>query len=472
MQRLDLIIRGGTVATVSDVFAADIGVRDGRIVAIGELDRPADLVIDAAGKLVLPGGIDSHCHMDQQTYEGVETADDFRSGTMSAACGGTTTVIPFAMPLPGQSLPDVVADYRRRAEGNAVLDYGIHLIVTDPSERFLGRDLPNLAMDGYTSLKIYLTYAGFKLEDRQVLRVLDAARRERLLVMVHAENDDCIEWLTEKLLAEGKHAIEHVADAHSIAGEREATHRAITFAEIVRTPILIVHVSSGQAMEQIAWARGHGLAVYGETCPQYLLLNRRHLCTPGIAAAKFVCSPPPRTEADNSEIWKGVKSGLFDVVSSDHSPRRFADARGKMRYGPDAPFHKISAGVPGIELRLPLMFSEGVLKRRISLSQFVALTATNAARLYGLAPRKGSIAIGADADLVLWDPDRPTRIRHDMLHDNTDYTPYEGIEVGGWPMLTLSRGEVVCRDGEFVGTPGRGQFLPRARFAPDAAWQP
>ncbi len=462
MAALDLIIKGGTVATAADTFAADVGVKDGRIVALADELTGAEEVIDAKGKLVLPGGIDSHCHIAQTSSSGLETADDFESGTRSALCGGTTTIIPFAAQHRGQSLRQVVADYHARADGSAYVDYAFHLIISDPTEQVVGQELPALIKDGYTSFKIYLTYEALKLDDRQVLDVLACARAEGALVMVHAENHDIIGWLTEKLLAAGRGAPKYHAVAHAAAAEREATHRAIALSEIADTPVLIVHVSAREAMAQIAAARDRGLRIYGETCPQYLFLTAEDLDRPGFEGAKYVCSPPPRDAANQDHIWRGLANGVFQVVSSDHAPYRYAGPDGKQAQGTGAPFDKVANGVPGLEVRLPLLFSEGVGKGRITLNRFVDVAATAAARLYGLYPRKGTIAVGADADIAVWDPDKAVTIGHGMLHDNMDYTPYEGRRVTGWPVLTLSRGRAVWRDGEVVGAPGQGRFLPCA----------
>jgi len=453
----DLVVRGGKVATASDVFRADIAVRDGRIAALGEDLGPADTVLDARGKLVTPGGIDSHCHMDQQAWEGQETCDDFRSGTCSAACGGTTTVIPFAMPLRGQSLRAVVEDYHLRARGKAMIDYAFHLVVADPSPQVLGQDLPALIHDGCTSFKIYLTYEGLALSDYEVLQVLDLARRERAMVMVHAENDGVVRWLTERLLAAGRHDIKYHLHAHPAAGDREATHRAITFAELTGVPILITHVSHQMAAEQIRWAQGRGLRLYGETCPQYLFLSAEDIELQGLEGAKCVCTPPPREKANQAHMWQGLQNGTFQVFSSDHSAHRYTE---KVKHGPLAPFTKVALGVPGIELRMPLLLSEGVGKGRIDINRFVALTATNAAKIYGLYPRKGSIVVGADADLAIWDLEREWVVRHDLLHDNCDYTPYEGMRLTGYPHATVSRGEIVWQEGEIHARAGRGRYLP------------
>jgi dihydropyrimidinase len=459
MFEFDLVIRGGTAATAVDVYRTDIGVRDGRIAALAT-DLPAGRrEIDARNLLVLPGGIDAHCHLDQPTGDQSVMADDFASGTRSAACGGTTTVMPFAAQMKGQSLREAVADYHRRADGKAFVDYAFHLIVTDPTPQVLGQELPALIRDGYTSFKIYMTYDALKLSDRQILDVLATAKSERALVMVHAENADCIAWLTERLERAGNVAPRFHATARPQIAEREATHRAIALAELAETPILIVHVSGQEAIEQIRWARSRGLRIYAETCPQYLFLTADDLAAPGFHGAKCVCSPPPRDRASQAAVWDGLSDGLFQVFSSDHAPFRYDDPKGKMAPKAASSFACIPNGIPGLETRLPLLFSAGVNEGRIDLCQFVALAATNAAKMYGLYPRKGSIAIGADADLAIWDPDREVTIANDLLHHNVDYTPYEGARVRGWPVTTISRGEIVWADGAFAATSGRGEFL-------------
>jgi dihydropyrimidinase len=289
--------------------------------------------------------------------------------------------------------------------------------------------------------------------------VLDIARREGAMVMVHAENSDCIAWLTQRLAADGLHAPRFHALSRPGPVEREATHRAITFSELVDVPILLVHVSGGEALEQIRWAQGRGLNIHAETCPQYLLLTAQHLGGPGFEGAKCVCSPPPRDKASQQQVWDGLARGVFAVVSSDHAPFNYDDPHGKRLEGGEPPFSRIPNGIPGLETRLPLLFSEGVQAGRIDIHQFVALTSTNAARLYGIYPRKGTIAIGADADLVIWDAEREVTIRNDRLHHAVDYTPYEGVRVRGWPATTLLRGEVVWADGQFRGRPGAGEFM-------------
>lgn len=457
----DLVIRNADVATAADRFRCDIGVRDGVIVALADRLAAGKQEIDAAGRLVLPGGVDAHCHMDQPMPEGLRMADDFFTGTRSAACGGTTTVIPFAAQAKGQSLQAAVDDYHRRAADNAVIDYAFHLIVSDPTPAVLEDELPRLIREGYTSFKIYMTYDDLKLDDRQILEVLDLARRNGALVMVHAESADCIGWLTDCLNVEGHTAPRYHAQARPMAVEREATHRAITFSELTDVPILIVHVSGREAIEQIRWAHGRGLRIYAETCPQYLFLSADDLGDDdSYHGAKCVCSPPPRDAGNQQAVWDGVADGLFTVFSSDHAPFRYDDAEGKKLGGKEQPFQYIPNGIPGLETRLPLLFSGGVMAGRIDIHRFVALTSTQPAKLYGLYPRKGTIAVGADADLVIWDPELRITVRNELLHHDVDYTPYEGQQVQGWPVLTLSRGQVVYQRGEFSGRRGAGRFLP------------
>jgi dihydropyrimidinase len=458
MAEFDLVIRNGDIATENDRFSADIGITGGVIAAIDDDLGPGIDEIDAAGRLVLPGGIDSHCHVEQISSTGIWTADDWFTATRSAACGGNTMIIPFACQHRGDSLCDVVTAYHEMAGPKAVIDYAFHLIVSDPTAQVLGQELPALIKDGYTSFKIYLTYDALMLSDRQFLDVLAVARRDGAIVMVHAENNDMIAWMAERLLGAGLRAPKFHAMARPMLVEREATHRSIALAELVDVPILIVHVSGAEAIEQIRWARDRGLKVHAETCPQYLFLTSDDLDRPGLEGAKHMCSPPPRDAANQEIVWKAIQDGVFEVISSDHAPYRFDDPEGKLKAGPDAHFKQIANGVPGIEVRLPLLFSEGVGKGRIGLNEFVALTATNAAKLYGLYPRKGTIAVGSDADIAIWDADRQVTISQSLMHDAMDYTPYEGIEVTGWPAITLSRGKIVWQDNEFSGEAGQGQF--------------
>ncbi len=468
MNTFDTVIRNARVVTAADIFTSDIGIRDGRIAALG-IDLPTGLKeIDAKGRHVTPGGIDSHVHLDQPTGDGSIMADDFLSGTVSAACGGTTTVIPFACQQKGKSLRAAVEDYHRRAGQKPVIDYAFHMIVTDPTPEILRDELPALIAEGYTSFKIYMTYDALKLSDREILDTLSVARSEGAMVMLHAENADCIAWLTERLLAAGHTAPRYHATSRPMLVEREATHRAIALAELVDVPILIVHVSGREAVEQIRWAQSNGLKVYAETCPQYLFLTADSMgCDDSFEGAKCICSPPPRDKANQQVIWDGLENGSFEVFSSDHAPFRYDGPDGKKAHGEQVSFDKVANGIPGIETRMALLWSEGVRTGRITPQSFVALTSTNAAKLYGLYPRKGSIAIGSDADLVIWDEDQTFHLDNNRLHHNVDYTPYEGMHLSARPAMTLSRGDVVWDGEQPCGDAGRGQFLPCAR--PDPA---
>ncbi len=459
MSEFDLVVRNGTVATAADTTRCDIGIQAGRITALAAALPGAAREIDATGKLVLPGGIDSHCHIEQVSASGVVCADDFYSGSVSAAFGGTTTIIPFAAQHRGQSLRAVVQAYHECAGPKAVIDYAFHLIISDPTEQVLGQELPALIRDGYTSFKVYMTYDRLKLDDFQMLEVLGLARREGAMVMVHAENHDVIRWFTERLLGAGHGAPRYHAVSHPRIAEGEATHRAIRLSELLDVPLLVVHVSAAEAIAEIRRAQDQGLRVYGETCPQYLFLTARDLDRPGMDGAMYCCSPPPRDEAAQAAVWQGLENGTFQVFSSDHAPYRFDDT-GKLAKGPRATFKDIANGVPGLELRLPLLFSEGVHGGRLDLNRFVALSATNAARLYGIYPGKGTIAVGADADIAIWDPDREVEVTAGQLHDNVGYTPYEGRRIRGWPVTVISRGRTVVEDGELQVERGSGEFLP------------
>jgi len=455
----DCVIRNARLATASDTIDCDIGIRQGRIAMLGQGLAQGAHEIDAAGRVVTPGGVDSHCHLDQPMEPPVRMADNFDTGTRAAACGGTTTVIPFAAQVKGASLKAAVDDYHRRADGMAHVDYAFHLIVSDPTDTVLNSELPNLIRDGYTSFKLYMTYDDLKLDDGQILDVLALARREGAMAMIHAENADCIAWLTKKLEAAGQTAPRFHSHSRPMLVEREATHRAISLAELIDVPILIVHVSGREAVEQIRWARGRGMKIFAETCPQYLFLTAADLgIDDSYLGAKCVCSPPPRDASNQQVIWDGLSDGLFTVLSSDHAPFNYDDPAGKKPGGKEVPFAYIPNGIPGIETRMPLLYSEGVLGGRLTINRFVELTATQPAKAYGLHPRKGTIAIGSDADLVIWDH-REVTLTNAMLHHAVDYTPYEGMTLKAWPGLTMLRGQVVWNGSTFTPPVGGGQFL-------------
>lgn len=461
MATFDTTISGATVVAGSDVVRCDIGIRGGRIAALGDELGNADEKIDARGLIALPGGIDSHVHISQPSGPGIVMADDFESGTRSAIFGGNTTVLPFCLQEKGQSLRAAVTAYHANAQGQCYADYGFHLIISDPTPTVLGQELPALIGDGYSSFKVFMTYEGLALTDEQILKVMTVARETGALVMVHAENYDIIRFMTDKLEREGHIAPQYHATSRPIVAEREATHRALALAELIDVPVVIVHVSNGEAITEIQRARQRGLKVTAETCPQYLVLTAKDLEGLNMEGAKYVCSPPPRDAASQKACWAGIEDGTFELFSSDHCPFRYDDEEGKLIPKGRTSFRWVPNGIPGVETRLPILFSEGVMKKRIDLVRFAAITATNHAKTYGLYPKKGSIAIGSDADIVLWDPSVTRKIAHADLHDGSDYTPYEGIEVTGWPVTTLLRGRIAVDRGKLIAAKGAGTFLPR-----------
>lgn len=461
----DLIIKNGTIATAADVFDADIGISGGRIEALAKGLTGARRTIDAGGKFVLPGGIDSHVHIAQPSGEGIEMADDFLSGTRSAVFGGNTTILPFCLQQKGQSMRTALDDYHALADGRCYTDVSFHLIVADPTDAVVGQELPALIADGYTSLKVFMTYENLRLNDFEILSVMDVARRNNALVMVHCENEDAIRYLVEQHERAGNVRPSAHASTRPVVVEREATHRALSLAEVADIPIVIVHVSNGAAAEEIARARQRGQSIVGETCPQYLTLTAQHLDQMDWSGAKFVCSPPPRDTTEQEACWRGIETGVFDVFSSDHCPFKYVSETGKLNPKGKGSFRHVPNGIPGVETRLPILFSEGVMKDRISLSRFVELSATNHAKIYGLYPQKGTITIGADADIAIWDQSARRRIRHADLHDGSDYSPYEGMEITGWPETIIVRGNVVVEDGELARTSPIGHHLARKSTA-------
>ena len=464
---LDLVVRGGTVVTAEKSWRADVGIEGETIAVIGQ-GLSGRTVLDASGKLVMPGGVDSHCHVEQLSSMGKMCADDFYSATVSAAFGGTTTIIPFAAQHRGHSIIAVVDDYARRAAEKAVIDYGFHLIIADPTPKALDEELPQMVKRGITSFKVYMTYDLLRLNDEQMLDVLAAADREKALLMVHAENYEMIKWLTRRLLERGHGAPKFHMTAHHPIAEAEATNRVVALSRLLDVPVLIVHVSGREAVQTIRAAQTLGARVFAETCPQYLFLKADDADKPGLEGAKWCCSPPPRDEASQQAVWQGLKDGTFQVLSSDHAPYRF-DESGKLPKGDKTTFKEMANGVPGLQVRLPLLFSEGVAKKRISLQEFVALTAANHAKMYGLFPRKGTIEVGADADIAIWEPEKRVTLTAAMMKDNVGYTPYEGMTVTGWPTTVLSRGRIAVSNEKLQVERGTGKFIARGVPAPVAA---
>ena len=457
----DLVIKNGTIVTAADTYSAEIGIKDGKIATIGTGLEASD-TIDATGKLVLPGGIEAHCHIAQESATGGMTADDYRSGSISAAFGGNSCFVPFAAQHRNMGVIETLDLYDSRAQGASVIDYGYHLIVADPTEKVLAEELPEAFRRGVTSFKVFMTYDLMKIDDRQFLDILSIAKENGALTMVHAENSGMIAWMSERLVAAGHTQPRYHAVSHPALAESEAINRAISLAKLVDAPLLIVHVSTPEGAALVSDARMAGAKIFGETCAQYLFLTRDDLDRPGMEGAKFMCSPPLRDSATQEALWRHLQAGTFSVFSSDHAPYRF-DESGKLAKGPDATFKQIANGMPGIALRLPLLFSEGVAKGRITLQQFAALSASNAAKLYGLSS-KGSIAIGMDADIAIWDPKESRTVKVEDQHDNMDYTPFEGWTVTGWPVTVLTRGARVIDAGALVAEPGHGQYVARDKI--------
>ncbi len=460
MEAFDLVIRGGRVVTECDDVLADVGIRDGRVAALGCGLGPGRDEIDAAGRLVLPGGVDSHCHIEQLSGSGVMNADDWESATRAAVAGATTTVIPFACQHRGMRLSEVAADYHARAREGAMADYALHLILADPNRDCLERDLPELVESGHASIKVFMTYDAMRLEDEAMLDVLLRARELGALVAVHAENHGMIAWTSRRLVERGYTAPRYHAVSHPRASEREAFGRLIAMAELVDQPVMIFHVSTAEGVAVIREARGRGLKVWGETCPQYLFLDADDLDRPGAEGAKFCCSPPLRTRSDQDALWRALELGDLQTVSSDHAPFAF-DSSGKLQAGPNPAFKQIPNGLPGLQWRMPLLFDEMASSGRLGVREFVRVAASAPARLYGLADRKGSVAVGKDADLAVWNPDREVALDDSLVRDRTGYTPYAGRRVRGWPEVVLCRGRVAVRDGEILARAGDGAFLPR-----------
>lgn len=458
MTAYDTVIHGGRVVTASDVFLADIGIRDGRIAAIAETIEGGERRIDATGQLVMPGGIEGHCHIAQESSSGVMTADDYYSGSVSAAFGGNSSFIPFAAQHRGQSIAEVLSTYDGRAAPHSVLDYSYHLIISDPSAAVLA-ELPGVFARGITSFKVFMTYDLMNIGDGGMLDILTVAKAHGALTMVHAENNDMVKWMNRRLAAAGLTAPKYHAISRPELAEEEAINRAVSLAKLVDAALFIVHVSTAGGAEIVRREKLAGAKLFAETCPQYLALTRADLDRPGMDGAKYICSPPLRDNKTQDALWRHIQTGTFESVSSDHAPYR-ADASGKFLNGTDVPYAKIANGMPGIAMRLPYLFSEGVVKGRITLPQFVQLSSANAAKTFGLE-KKGAIAPGYDADIAIWNPADTRIVTQAAQHDNMDYTPFEGMEITGWPELVMNRGAIVVEKGELKAERGRGRFVAR-----------
>ncbi len=458
------LIKNGTIVTASDRYDADVYIDRGVISLIGRgLSLPADTVVEASGLLVMPGGIDVHTHLDMP-FGGTRSADDFETGTVAAAHGGTTTLIDFAIQDFGQGLYPALDAWRQRAEGKSVIDYAFHMIVRELTEQ-VSIDMDRMVRhEGVTSFKLFMAYPGvFMVDDATIFKAMLKTRENGGLICMHAENGGVIDTLVKDALRKGEKAPKYHALTRPTRAEGEATARAIALAEMAGVPIYIVHLSCADALEKVKQARDMGLHAYAETCPQYLFLSYDDYEREGFEGAKYVMSPPLREQWHQDVLWKGLLRNDLQVVSTDHCPFCMNEPPQKQLGADD--FSKIPNGAPGIETRLMLIW-EGVRARRISIHRFVELVAANPAKMFGLWPRKGTIAVGSDGDLVVWDPDKQVTISAATHHMRVDYNPYEGRVVTGAPAVVLSRGEVIVDHGEFKGRGGRGEFVKRVAGPP------
>ena len=452
----DLIIRNARLVTPEGVVDGEIAVRSGRIAAIGDPASDGAEEIDARGRWVMPGGVDPHAHIEQLSGMGLMNADTFETATKSAAMGGTTSVICFAAQAPGQKISDAVADYETRARRGAMIDHAFHLIISDMHVPDFDVDLAAAIRKGHRSIKIFTTY-NIGLDDKQIIELLLAAKRHGALVCVHAENDAIIAERRATLIAADQTAPRDHARSRPRIAEIEAVARLCRFAEHTEQAVMLFHISTREAVEEVRRARARGAPIWAETCPHYLFMTEDVLDRPD--GGKWMCSPPQRKKEDQEALWTGLTQGDLQVVSSDHAPYRY-DKTGKLSAGPQPKFHEIANGLPGLETRLPLMFNAMVAEGRGGPEAFARLTATAPAKLHGLT-RKGRLEVGCDADLVIWDPERQVTYDADDLHDNVGYNPWEGRTVKGWPETVILRGNVLVRDGQYFGLPGQGQWQMR-----------
>jgi dihydropyrimidinase len=463
---MSVLIKGGRVVTAADDYVADVFVDGERVTLIGEsLDVEADKVIDAGGKLVLPGMVDPHTHLDMP-FGGTVTIDDVESGQTAAAFGGTTCHVDFCIQGKGQSFAEALADWHAKAEGKQLIDMGYHIAVTDLSFDGALDELATLPDQGVTSYKLFMAYKGsLMVDDETLFRTMEVAAKTGALVMVHAENGDAIDVLVKEALAAGHTEPHWHALTRPPETEGEATNRAIQLAHVAGAPLYVVHVSCLESVEPIAAARLKGWDVWGETCTQYFFVDYTFLERPNFEGAKYVYTPPPRDKANQEVLWDAVRTDVLSAVSTDHCAFNWD---GQKSLGKDD-FSKIPNGGPGLENRLQMIHHFGVRGGRISLNRMVELLATNPAKLFGLYPRKGTIAVGSDADLVIFDPEQRVTITAEGQHSRIDYNLYEGTEVVGTPETVLLRGNVLVEDGELVASRGIGRYVARAKFGQELA---
>ena len=458
----DLVIHGGMIVTPSGIIQSDLAIKDNIISIIGNNLGTAKEEVVANGKFVMPGGIDSHAHIEQISGMGQMNADTFETATRSAAMGGTTSVISFAAQAAGQTLSNAVTDYATRARRGAMIDYAFHIIIRDTAVANFEDDLAKLVAAGHRSLKIFTTY-DIQLSDQKILKVLTLARKFGALVCVHAENDAIITNAKEKLLHAGHRAPRYHAQSRPRIAEIEAVERICRFAQYLDQPVILFHISTSEGANAVKTAQARGAPVWAETCPHYLFMTEDVLDKPGLEGAKFMCSPPQRTTADQDALWQALKEDTLVLVSSDHAPYRY-DETGKLSAGPEAAFNEIANGLPGLETRLPLMFDAMVSQGRQGARAFAQITATAPAKIYGLQ-KKGALVAGMDADIVIWDPDRKVTYGANDLSDNVGYNPWEGRTVTGWPEHVILRGKSLVKDGQFLGSAGAGNWIDRPELA-------
>src|SRR5213595_1334258 len=458
---MSLLIKGGRIITAADDYSDDVYVEDERISLIGEsLDVHADKVIDTAGKYVLPGCVDPHTHLDMP-FGGTVTIDDVESGQISAAFGGTTCHVDFVIQPQGATFAEALEEWRAKANGKQVIDMGYHMAVTDLEHGGTLEELATLPEQGITSYKLFMAYKGaLMVDDETLFRTMEVAAETGALVMVHAENGDAIDVLVKEALAAGHTEPKYHALTRPPETEGEATNRAIQLARVAGSPLYVVHVSCAEAVEPIAIAREKGWNIHGETCTQYFFVDYAFLERPDFEGAKYVYTPPPRDKANQDVLWNAVRTDVLSVVSTDHCAFLWD---GQKSLGRDD-FSKIPNGAPGLENRVQMIHELGVRGGRITLNRMVELLSTNPAKYFGLYPRKGTIAVGSDADIVVFDPERRVTISSATDHSKSDYNLYEGTEVTGTPEVVLLRGSVLVGDGELVARPGIGQYVARARF--------
>ena len=457
---MDYKIVNGTIVTATDTYRADVGIKNGKVVQIAKkIKESAGEVIDAKGLYVLPGGIDIHTHLDMP-FMGSFSSDDFETGTIAAAFGGTTSLVDFAIQGKRMSLKGTLNTWMKKAKKKAVIDYGFHVAITDLNDRVMN-EIPEMVAMGVPSFKCFLAYKGaLMIDDGALYRILQKTKKAGALVMIHAENGDVLDILINDLLAQGKTEPKYHALSRPPEAEAEATGRGIAIAQMAGAPIYIVHLTCKEALAKVKEARDAGFPVLAETCPQYLLKSYQNYLEPGFQGAKYVMSPPLRDKSNWDVLWKGLAYGDLQVVSTDHCPFNFKGQKDKGKKN----FALIPNGAPGIEHRIMLLFHEGVNKKKIGLNRFVELVSTAPAKLFGLFPQKGTVAVGTDADLVLFDPKAPFKITAKTHHQNVDYTPYEGFTGKGVPKTVFSNGQIIVNDGKFLGKPGTGRFLKRRPF--------